>query len=778
MQKNKITIGLVGNPNSGKTSLFNALTGARQKVGNWPGVTVERKTGHYHHQGQQIEVVDMPGIYSLDSIAGASSLDERIANDYILSREADLIINIVDASNLERNLYLTLQLLEMRVPILVALNMMDVLNERGIRIDQNTLAAQLGCPVLPLVASRGEGVTQLREAILAGAATPELSGISIPYPEPVHAALASISSLLEGRLESGANAPWLALKLLEEDEMAQRRCDQALIDAAESQRAYIESELGEEVDIITADTRYGLIARMCAAAVQRRNRISATLSERIDRIVLNRMLGIPIFLFMIYLMFVFTINVGGAFIDFFDILAGTLFVDGFGELLATIGAPDWLVVLLSSGLGGGIQTVATFIPIIGFLFLFLSFLEDSGYMARAAFVMDRFMRGIGLPGKSFVPLIVGFGCNVPAVMATRTLENRRDRLMTMAMAPFMSCGARLPVYALFAAAFFPSGGQNLVFILYLAGIAVAVLTGLALKHSLLPGEGSPFVMELPAYHRPTLFGLLTHSWSRLKGFVFNAGKIIVPMVLLLNLLNSTGTDGSFGNEDGENSMLSAIGRSITPVFAPIGISEENWPAAVGIFTGVLAKEAVVGTLDALYTQAAADTTEEQAQEKSFSLWGGIGEAFASIPENLSGVGDSLLDPLGLDVGDVSSVESAAAEQEVAVGTFGAMIRLFDGPASAFAYLLLILLYFPCVAVLGAIYREAGMGWAAFISLWSTGLGYGAAVLSYQFATFAAHPLQSTAWVVAVLTSLVLALTVMRQLGHREETMPEPISETG
>ncbi len=775
MQARRIKIGLVGNPNSGKTSLFNALTGARQKVGNWPGVTVERKSGCYRHDEQEVEVVDLPGVYSLDAIAGASSLDEKIAHDYVLSHDADLIVNIVDAANLERNLYLSTQLLEMQVPMIVVLNMMDALNEKGMRIDLEALSDQLGCPVLPLVASRGEGVTELKEAIHSGVVGIGISGVRITYPEPVDIAVIALSRRVEEQLGSDINSRWAALKLLEEDETAQKRCGPGLVAIALSLKAAVEDELKEEMDIIAADARYGFITRVSDVVVRRREGISATLSERIDRIVLNRVLGIPVFLLMIYLMFMFTINLGGAFIDFFELFAGTLFVDGLGELLTSVGAPEWLTVVLANGLGGGIQTVATFIPIIGFLFLFLSFLEDSGYMARAAFVMDRLMRGIGLPGKSFVPLIVGFGCNVPAVMATRTLEARRDRLMTMAMTPFMSCGARLPVYALFAAAFFPSGGQNLVFLLYLIGIAMAVLTGLVLKRTLLPGEGSPFVMELPSYHLPTVRGVLIHAWGRLRSFIFKAGKIIVPMVLLLNMLNSMGTDASFGNEDGENSVLSSIGRSITPIFSPIGMKEENWPAAVGIFTGVLAKEAVVGTLDALYSQAAAAQAPEEAE--AFDFWSGIAEAFATIPDNLAGMGDTLFDPLGLDVGDVSSVETAAEEQEVATGTFGAMIRLFDGTASAFAYLLLILLYFPCVAVVGAVYREAGMRWTAFISLWSTGVGYGAAVLFYQFATFAAHPFQTLIWGGIVGVFLLLSLVTMKAMGCRDEALPQPAVET-
>jgi ferrous iron transport protein B len=390
-------------------------------------------------------------------------------------------------------------------------------------------------------------------------------------------------------------------------------------------------------------------------------------------------------------------------------------------------------------------------------------------MARAAFVMDRFMRSIGLPGKSFVPLIVGFGCNVPAVMATRTLEARRDRLMTMAMAPFMSCGARLPVYALFAAAFFPVGGQNIVFGLYIIGIAIAVLTGLAMKSTLLQGKATPFIMELPPYHLPTVMGVLLRTWDRTRSFIVNAGKIIVPMVMVLNLLNTIGTDGSYGNEDSNNSVLSAIGRTIAPAFSPMGMSEDNWPAAVGIFTGVLAKEAVVGTLDSLYeglakSDAAAAGLPVEAEEE-FDFWGGINSAIATIPANLKDAMGSWADPAGLDVGDVSSIEAAAEEQEVSSGTFGAMVARFDGGAGAFAYLLLILLYFPCTAAIAAIYRETNIGWTLFIAGWTTGVAYIAATVFYQSAIFSRHPGVSLAWITGMLTIFISVLLILRNWGR-------------
>jgi ferrous iron transport protein B len=394
-----------------------------------------------------------------------------------------------------------------------------------------------------------------------------------------------------------------------------------------------------------------------------------------------------------YLMFMVTINVGGAFIDFFDILAGTLFVDGFRRTAGGLGHLRSGSAILAGGIGGGIQTIATFIPPIGFMFLCLSFLEDSGYMARAAFVMDRFMRLIGLPGKSFVPMLVGFGCNVPAIMATRTLENQRDRTLTIMMNPFMSCGARLPVYALFAAAFFPVGGQNLVFGLYLIGIGFAVLTGLVLKNTLLRGEDHAFCDGTSPYHLPQWKGVVLRAWERLKTFIFRAGKVIVPVVVVLSLPQFLGTDGSFGNEDSDKSLLSADRQDHHPDPSPPWESHrENWPAAVGIFTGIFAKEAVVGTLDALYSQMDASRSG-QGKKRPFDLWGGIGEAFATIPENLAGWRICFLDPLGLSIGDVSERWTPPPKSRASVATFGAMVTLFDGRVGAFAYLLMVLLYF-------------------------------------------------------------------------------------
>jgi ferrous iron transport protein B len=773
--KTHYTIGLVGNPNCGKTTLFNALTGAKQRVGNWPGVTVEKKSGEYRLDGVRFEIVDLPGTYSLDVVDREVSLDEMVARDYVQAGEADLVINIVDAANLERNLYLTSQLAEMGVPLLVVLNMTDVAESKGMRVDAAALAAQLGCPVVPVIASTGKGIAELRNAIARAAAEQPRPTARVAYAEALDGAVEALAGAIEAAAP-GAAPRWLAVRLLEGDDLARRTAGAELAAAAARHAA----EIGEDLDILVADARYGLANRVANAAVQMDGRVARDLTDRIDRVVLNRALGIPIFLLMMYLMFMFTINIGGAFIDFFDQAAGAIFVDGFGAALAGLGAPEWLKVMLANGIGGGLQTVATFIPVIGFLYLFLSALEDSGYMARAAFVMDRFMRWVGLPGKSFVPLIVGFGCNVPAIMATRTLEHRRDRLMTIAMAPFMSCGARLPVYVLFAAAFFPENAQNAVFGLYLIGIAVAVVTGLLLKNTLLQGEATPFIMELPPYHLPTAKGVLIHTWDRLRSFIVKAGRIIVPMVLVLNFLNAVGTDGSFGNEDSDKSLLAEVGRAITPAFTPIGLAEGNWPAAVGIFTGILAKEAVVGTLNSAY-QALAESDAAAAgegpkEEEAFVLSEKLAEAFDTIPANLADAMGAWADPLGLGVGDLSDQEAVAEEQEVSAGTFGAMAARFDGAAGAFAYLLFILLYTPCTAALAAVYQESGVRWMAFVGGWTLGMAYGLATLYYQTATFAAHPLDSAIWIGSVGAVFATAIVALRRYGQRQHAPAMPLPQ--
>jgi len=684
------TIGLLGNPNCGKSTLFNRLTGANQRVGNWPGVTVERKTGSLTIAGERFEIIDLPGIYSLDQSAGG--IDEAVARDYIASGECDLVINIVDASNLQRHLILTQQLLDSGLPVVIALNMLDVAERAGLSLDPIALSKALQVPVVPMVASRNVGIKDLLE-ILQSTQSKDQTVIK--------------SSRLSAT--SASSSETLAA--------AERRYHKAVA-------------IGETVTQVKS--------------------VRHPPSETIDRIVLNRWLGIPIFLAAMYLMFTVAINLGAVFIDFFDILFGAIFVTASEQLLSDLGLPVWLIVLLSQGLGGGIQLVATFIPVIGFLFLCLSVMEDSGYMARAAFVIDRLMIGIGLPGSAFVPLIVGFGCNVPAVMATRSLSRENDRLMTIAMAPFMSCGARLTVYALFAAAFFKGQGQNIVFLLYLTGILMAIFTGWVFRKQIFQGQMSASYAEMPVYHVPVVKNLLLTTWFRLRSFVLRAGRTIVLVVVALSFLNSFGTDGSFGNEDTETSVLSVIGKSITPAFYPMGLTDENWPATVGLFTGLFAKEAVVGTLNALYSG--------QLEGDPMTLMQSGEAAVISVYDNASALGGTLLDPLGLSLNDDASDSPQSA-------TLENMAAYFGSDLAAFSYLVFILLYAPCVAVIAAMHKESGLKWAGLVFGWTTLVGYISATMVYQVGSFSAHPQFSSAWIVGMVAVLALAIIALKRVGR-------------
>jgi ferrous iron transport protein B len=758
------TIAVVGNPNCGKTTLFNALTGGDQRVGNWPGVTVEKKEGTIKFGKQAVSLVDLPGIYALL----ASSEDERVARDYILSGEPGLVVDIVDATNIERNLYLTTQLMDMKVPLVVVVNMMDLAEARGIKIDLNAMSDRLGCPVVGAVATDKREIGKALTAIESAWKARRISGALVEQPYPAESFASEWRDRLSGiAAELGTQSRWIALKLLERDPWIAERVEssgaatKAEIEAA---IAEVEKSLGDSADVTMAAARYDfihiIVEKFVARPVSKRDA-----SGKIDKVVLNRWLGIPIFLLVMYIVFLVTIQFGGAFIDFFDGFGATLFVDGFGHLLDGMGAPQWLVVILASGLGGGLQTVGTFVPVIFMMFIMLSLLEDSGYMARAAFVMDRFMRWVGLPGKSFVPMLVGFGCNVPAILATRTLDTKRDRYLTIFMNPFMSCGARLPVYALFGAAFFGAAAGSVVFSLYIVGILVAILTGLIMKRTLFKGEASYFVMELPPYHAPRFGNIMRYSWQRLLAFLGRA-KYIVPIVLVLAFLNSLGLDGSFGNEDSPKSVLSEIGRGITPVFEPMGVEKDNWPATVGIFTGILAKEAVVGTLNSLYSQNdAAESTEasDSGGKEEFDLWGGIVSALATIPENLAGIGGSLLDPFG--VGIVGGSQEEVAEEVEASDSVYAGLRagFTGGPLQAYAYLLFVLLYLPCVAAFGAMTKEMGIKYTLIASAYVAVISWSISTLFYQITL--GHNAAFIALAIALVTVMIF---VLWRLGKRFE----------
>lgn len=749
------TIALAGNPNCGKTALFNALTGSRQKVGNWPGVTVDKKCGQCKCEQAQLDVVDLPGIYSL-TVLDVDSIDARIACDYLLNNPVDVIVNVVDGSNLERNLYLTLQLLEMGKPVVLAVNMMDVVKKRGLYLDLPSMEKQLGCPVVAITANRGQGIETLKKTITA-TASKQITPLKLDLPGSLKSHHKKLSDLLHDH----TLAPWLALRLLEDDAFAR---EQLSIKEQEAwHQLTLQSEV-EDADIIIADCRYQFAHQLVDLCVRHEKTKRQTATEIIDKVVLNRFFGVPVFLFVMYLMFLFAINVGGAFQDFFDIGSTVLLVNGLAHLLISWHVPVWLTAILANGIGKGINTTITFIPVIGGMFLFLSFLEDSGYMARAAFVMDRLMQKLGLPGKSFVPMIVGFGCNVPAVMGSRTLSNLRDRILSVMMMPFMSCGARLAIFAVFASAFFRHGGQNIIFLLYLTGILAAVFTGLILRKTLLTGKPAPLVMELPEYHLPQAKALGRHTWQRLRHFLKRASKVIIPVCLIIGALNAVTVSGQLSQRDySQQSLLSAVGRDITPILSPMGVKQDNWPATVGLVTGVLAKEVVVGTLNTLYSQAA-HLTQQASQD--FNLWAGLKAAVLSIPQNLEQLPSAIFNP----------VLANEAPHDMQHSVFGVMYQRFGGPAAAFAYLLFVLLYFPCISTLAVMKREVGNAWGYFSMLWSGILAYGLAVLAYQWLTAPAHWLQTGVWTAIVLMVFTVIILTMKYLAIRQSSAVKEMTD--
>lgn len=734
-------IALIGSPNCGKTTLFNRLTGAQQTTGNWPGVTVEQKSGYFKLNQQHYHLIDLPGVYSLE-LNNHCGLDEKVACNYLQCQPADLIINVVDATSLERQLFLTSQLLHMGLPVVVVLNRMDMLQQRNIHIDIDKLAEKLGCPVIPVSAYYNKGIDLLKQQL------PELlnkkSALHIELPEHLHKSVHQIQTTL---LEDASNSIeklsddscWKTLQWLIHPETA----PESVQPMCESEKQRLETHYEEDLALISADLYFQFAHDASHYSQVFTDQFTRNTTDTIDCWTLHPIWGMPIFLALMYLVFATSIAVGNVFIDFFDQAAGALFVDSPKYLLGLLNSPEWLTTLIADGVGGGIQVVATFIPVIGALFLLLSILEDTGYMQRAALIMDQLMRKLGLSGQAFIPLVVGFGCNIPAVLASRTLPNERDRITTMMMTPYMSCSARLTVYVMFATAFFPENAALMVFSLYLLGITAAVLTALLLKKTLLPGEAPALLMELPIYHKPTILNILLYTKNKLKGFILGAGKIIVMVVLALNVLNSLGTDGSFGNENQHNSVLSTTAQALTPIVEPLGITEENWPATVGLITGLLAKEVVVGSLDALYQNA----SSQDRSTSEFSLGSALTEAWQTIPNNFSGMFGDISDPLGLSsIQGVDDQQAIADDQGFSLSTLGQMVEKFDGAIGAYAYLILILLYFPCVATFGAIKQELGWRWTLYSASWSLFLGYSLSVSFYQLATISQHPASSLLWV--------------------------------
>ncbi len=761
----KLTIGIIGNPNSGKSTIFNLLTGARQRVGNWPGVTVERKSGYFEHQNCHIEIVDLPGIYSLSVITEEGAIDERIAAEYMMANNADIILNVLDANNLERSLYLTTQLLELNIPVIVAVNMLDVAKKRGITIDLKKLSEALGCQVVGLSAAKKQGIDELKDIIIMANNYSPLHFIKYP-PEITNSInkltekIATIQTSSSRGLTAGSRFPacagndgerlqkitnpqlyFLSIRLLEDDCLAKRKVSAQILKEVKEYQNKISDALHEDADVLIADARYGTIHNLVKQAVTESVHIKTTITAAIDKIVLNRLLGIPIFLAVMYLMFFFAVNIGGIAQDYFQKYSSIIFVSGFAHLLSNIHMPEIIIPILTAGLGKGINTTITFIPVLTTMFLFLALLEATGYMARAGFVVDRLMCAIGLPGKSFVPMLIGFSCNVPAIMAARTLENKRDRILTIMMTPFMSCTARLAIYGVFTAAFFPKGRQNIVFALYVIGILIAIITGLILRKTILSGRQSSLVMELPPYHWPTIRNILLQTWCRLKTFICKAGKVIIPACIVISLFNNI-------HINNKNSLLEIAGKKITPIMKPIGIEQNNWPATVGLATGIIAKEVVVATLNTLYVTPQTPSSR-------------------GLTAGSRNVGANNYSPLYGPVGQIRG----SAPTDTKYGIYGQMYERFNSKAAAFAYLLFVLLYFPCIPALATILQELGWRWATFSMFWNTGIAYCAATMFYQTATFAANPIYAgTALATVIIVFLSVVLT-MRWLSKKEENKP-------
>jgi len=751
-------VALIGNPNCGKTTIFNLLTGARQTVGNWPGVTVEKKCGSTSTPSGEVSVVDLPGVYSL---GGGGAVDESIARNYILSGAPGLLLNIIDANNLERQFSLTVELLETGVPMVIVLNMMDEAARNGRSVDPHALSEATGCPVLPLVATRAGDRADLISLLDEAATLPPPEEAAV-YPTPVEAGIKKLINRMPAHL-SVAHRRAVAVRLIETGDDTGGFSE--LVQLAEEVRQSVEETTGEQAEDLIADTRFGYAGRLAGRAIKSSGSPQRTWSDRIDRIVLHRYFGVPIFFAVMYLLFVISFSGGNVFLDFIDGVSHALFVQLPGLLLESVHAPGWSVQLVATAVGGAIQLVLPFIAPVGLTFLFLTLLEESGYMARGTFVMDRFLRRIGLPGRTLVPMVVGFGCNVPAVMATRGIESPRDRLLVTMMQPFMSCSARLVIYMAFAAVFFRSHGGQVVFGLYTLGIAVAVLTAILLGKTILPGKPRPFLLELPPYRMPTLRALFLAVWQRLKVYIWRVGRVIATATVLIYALSSftLSPSGVSTTTDPGESLLGRLGKVITPVFSPMGIGQENWPATVGLLTGAVAKEVVIGTLNGAYSRSREATVPNYLDS---DIPAQLRDSLATIPANAAALAAGITDPLGF--GNLSHSDQAARFSGANQATLRALATHFT-PASAVAYLIFILLYIPCVSTMGAIRRETGSWrWTIYAIVWGVGVAYGLATTWYQVATFALHPFESSAWVLGITGVLIVVVRAMRIVGARQE----------
>ncbi len=740
----KLIIALAGNPNSGKTTLFNQLTGSNQRVGNWSGVTVERKEGQFTTSRSKVKLLDLPGTYSLTTISEQASLDEKIACNYILNGDSDLIINVIDASKLERNLYLTLQLLELRVPCIVVLNMQDIARSQNINIDIALFSKRIGCPVVPMISTKAIGIDMLHQMI-DNHYVNDLR-VLVSYPPLLLKEVAALSDAMSDKIPTERRR-WLALQMLEGDIYSTNQADSATALLPIAKRAL---QNQEDPALIIADARYQSIAILCNEVGNSQEALPNRPTEILDKVILNRWMGIPIFLLVMYLMFLMAINIGGALQPIFDIMSEAIFIQGIHWIGSNLDLPKWLTLFLVQGIGGGIHTLLPLVPQIGMMYLFLSFLEDSGYMARAVFVIDRLMRVLGLPGKSFVSLIIGLGCNVPSIMSARTLDAKRERIMTIMMAPFMSCGARLAIFVVFSSVFFGKSGVGVIFSLYILGILVAIFTGLVLKYTIIGGETLPFLVELPPYHTPNVKILLLQTWQQLKDFILRGGKIVVIASAVISGLNSFTFSGK-PVDNINDSALASISKVITPFLNPIGVRDDNWQATVGLVSGAMAKEVVVGTLNTLYADEWISAKE--LNESSFNLLDQTSRALRKTWEGtLHAFSPSVLS---------NPIRSNKGEGGMEISAMRVMKSKFGSDVSAYSYLIFVLLYTPCASVMGAIARESNRAWMIFSILWGLNVAYSLAALFYQTITFVEHPEYSQKIILIVSIANIFILCILR-----------------
>ena len=678
-----IKIALAGNPNCGKTTLFNDLTGSNQYVGNWPGVTVEKKEGRLKGQ-KDVVIQDLPGIYSLSPY----TLEEVVARGYLVNEKPDAILNIIDGTNIERNLYLTTQLIELGIPVVMAVNMIDLVRKNGDKIDLKKLSAELGCQAVEVSALKGEGSMKAAEMAVAAAKSGKAGELPHVFTGSVEHAIAHIEESIQGKVDDRF-LRWYAVKLFERDDKVQQelKLDKALVDHIDQHIADCEKEMDDDAESIITNQRYAYINTVVEKAVRKKARVEhLTVSDKIDQVVTNRIFALPIFALIMFLMYALSMGTsiadGGISIGSFatdwtnDVLFGEIVPNALGGFLESVGVAGWLYGLIMDGIVAGVGAVLGFVPQMLVLFFLLSILEDIGYMARVAFIMDRIFRKFGLSGKSFIPMLVGTGCGVPGVMASRTIENERDRRMTIMTTCFIPCGAKMPIIGLFAGALF--GGSSLVAVsAYFIGFAAIIISGIILKKTkLFAGDPAPFVMELPAYHVPAWGNVLRATWERGWSFIKRAGTVILASTIILWFLQGFGfEDGVFGMvEDQDNSILAAVASAIAWIFAPQGFG--NWRATVASISGLIAKENVVGTLGVLYHFGG------ELSENGDEIWGEIANDYTAI--------------------------------------------------SAYSFMIFNLLCAPCFAAMGAIKREMNNGkWTAIAIGYMCLLAYCASLVVYQ-----------------------------------------------